>query len=640
MGFYRLRVASLSLGLLGLVSCKGNPGPGLKLQIAESASQHACIKTDKSGFPLSAVLRDGTVRLSVLQKQGTGWQFQCDIKATLPDDHPSIDLGTTDRSQYAFFAELFDASGKRVYTGAVQGKSSAAADGSAGILPMFEVGSWNCPASGMVGPRAFHSATALPGGEVLIYGGVETGVVAGISDSMGVIDTVEMYDPAKAAFQTVSVAGKGPIARAFHQVAVLSATDTQVKLMVFGGVTAPRGRQVLTTPFNNAPLRLAPCGEAAPAGPELLTLKFDAGKWTVTSEAVGQTDTAAFAGTTALPQGGLVSVAGAKFSSTPPCTMSIFVDLLKPTAGTAVQKAVAWSGASGEVFGSGAFSSGFLAPSLTLLSKSSALALGGSWPASSTMTPPMTALLLTGLPEAPAAQTAMAQSVAGVATAFHTATRIGGPLDASPAFPVDVLVTGGFQLTDSATPSPGQPPSAANAVRVYTVKDATSAPNESAITPYQVATCGSSSAHYRPAAYEAASATASGRRVVITGGSATQVAGCNDCETASDTSLLCTLTQSSLYDATSRSLSRLPAMAVARFGHQQTLLQDGGILVTGGLTRKMGQTTEVTSEAEIYNPRSSNTSTADLDDPVTLSLPAADQPGRVGVDAQKPCSLL
>lgn len=640
MGFYRLRVASLSVGLLSLISCKGNPGPGLKLQIAESASQHACIKTDKSGFPLSAVLRDGTVRLSVLQKQGSGWQFQCDIKATLPDDHPSIDLGTTDRSQYAFFAELFDGSGKRLYTGAVQGKASAGADGSAGILPMFEVGSWNCPASGMVAPRAFHSATALPGGEVVVYGGVETGVVAGISDSMGVIDTVEIYDPAKAAFQTVSVSGKGPLARAFHQVAVLSATDTQVKLMVFGGVTAPRGRQVLTTPITNAPLRLAPCGEAAPAGPELLTLKYDAGKWTVTSEAVAQTDTAAFSGMTSLPQGGLVSIAGSKFTSTPPCTTSIFVDLLKPTAGTAVQKAVAWSGASGEVFGSASFTSGFLAPSLTALSKNTALALGGSWPASSTMTPPMTALVLTGLPDAPAAQTAMSQSVSGVATAFHTATRIGGPLDTSPAFPIDVLVTGGFQMTDSATPSPGQPPAAASAVRIYTVASATSTPTQKLVTPYLPGTCGSTKPHYRPAAYEAASATASGRRVVITGGSATQVSGCNDCETASDTSLLCTLTQSSLYDSTSGSLQQLPPMAVARFGHQQTLLQDGGILVTGGLTRKLGQTTEVTSEAEIYNPRSSNTSTADLDDPVTLSLPAADQAGRVGIDVQKPCSLL
>ena len=163
----------------------------------------------------------------------------------------------------------------------------------------------------------------------------------------------------------------------------------------------------------------------------------------------------------------------------------------------------------------------------------------------------------------------MAQSVAGWRRRF---TRRHGLAGRSTQSGVSCRCAGHWRFPADRfrDPSPGQPPSAANAVRVYTVKDATSAPNESAITPYQVATCGSSSAHYRPAAYEAASATASGRRVVITGGSATQVAGCNDCETASDTSLLCTLTQSSLYDATSRSLSRLPAMAVAIWSSADT----------------------------------------------------------------------
>jgi hypothetical protein len=640
MGFYRLRVASLSVGLLGLVSCKGSPGPGIKLQVAESASQHACIKTDKSGFPLAAVLREGTVRLSVLQKQGSSWQFQCDLTAKLPDEHPSIDLGAVDRNQYAFFAELFDPAGQRVLTGALQGKSSVSADGGPGILPMFEVESWNCPASGMVAARGFHSATALPGGEVLIYGGVETGVSAGNAESMGVTDTVELYEPSKAAFQVVTVSGKGPLPRAFHQTAVLSATDTQVKLMVFGGITAPRGRQVLTTPITDAPLRLAPCGEAAPAGAEILTLKSDGTKWTVTSDAVAQTDVAGFAGTAALSQGGLVSIGGSKFSSMPPCTSTIYVDLLKPTAGTPVQKAVAWSGQSGEVYGQTALTTGFLAPSLTPISKRAALAIGGAWPASAAMDPPMTALLLTGIPEAPTATAAMGQTLMGVPTAFHTATRIGGALGDSPTYPVDVLLTGGFQMTDSSTPAPGQPPAAASAVRVYSVKDDTSAPTLRAVTPYLPGACGSAQPHYRAASYEAASATASGQRVVITGGTATQVSGCNDCESSADTSLLCTLSQASEYDSGKNSFRQLPAMAMARFGHQQTLLQDGGILVTGGLTRKVGKTTEATSESEIYNPRASSTATADLDDPVTLSLPAGEQASRVGVDARNPCTHL
>lgn len=644
MGSYRLRIASISFGLLGLLGCKGNPGPGLKLQLAESASQHACLKTDKSGFPLSAVLRDGSVRLSVLQQQGSGWQFQCDITAKLPDEHPSIDLGPMDRSQFAFFAELFDAAGKRIYTGAVSGKSSVSSDGGAGILPMFGVESWNCPASGMIGARAFHAATAIPSGEVLLYGGVETNVVAGNAEAMSVTDTLEIYDPAKATFQAVTVSGKAPSPRAFHQMAVLSVTDATVKLIVFGGITAGRGRQVLTTPTTNAPIRLAPCGDAQPAGPEILTLKYDGAKWTVSSETPPQQqETSAFAGSAALTHGGLVSVGGAKLSGLPQCSVG-GGDLLSPGNGAAVQRAVAWSGASGETFGSTALTAGFLGPSLTPISNRDAVALGGAWPATATMAPSMVSLLLSSLPDAPTASSPMGQNVSGVPTTFHTATRIGRALADSPVYPTDILVTGGFQMTNSVTPQPGQPPATASAVRVYTLADASSAPMVRTVTPYLPAACGSAQPHYRPAAFEAASATASGQRVVITGGSATQVSGCNDCEAAADTSLLCTLSQASVYDSGKNSFRQIPAMALARFGHQQTLLQDGGILVTGGLTRRTDRSgvrlTEATSEAEIYNPRAASTEAPDLDDPVTQALPADQQAGRVGVDAQKPCTIL
>ena len=83
------------------------------------------------------------------------------------------------------FAERSDASGKRVYTGAVQGKSSAAATEVPDFAGCLASGAGTVRAVGMVGARVFHSATALPGGEVPIYGGVETGVVPSISDSMG-----------------------------------------------------------------------------------------------------------------------------------------------------------------------------------------------------------------------------------------------------------------------------------------------------------------------------------------------------------------------------------------------------------------------------------------------------------------------
>lgn len=648
MGFYRLRVAGLSLGIALLLGCKGNPGPGLKLQLAESAEQHACVKTDNSGFPLSAVLRGGTVRLSVLQKQEAGWQFQCDIKATLPDDHPSISLGATDRSQFAFFAELFDGSGKRVFTGAVQGKSSASADGSPGILPLFEVGKWSCPASAMAAPRAFHSATSLPGGEVLLFGGVELGIIAGRPESMGLTDTIEIYDPSRAVFQTVNVSGTPPRARAFHQVAVLSSTDATIKLVAFGGISAPRRREALIVggAGSSTPLRLAPCGpETKPGGVEFLSLTYASGVWTLTSTSSSETDAAAFAGVGALPQGGLVTSAGAVgFSPLSQCSSSSYLDLLKPSASTIGKQAVAWFGPSGETRTAASFQVGFLAPSLTLLSKNTAMVLGGQWLSSTATPPPLTALFLTGLPDAPAAPTATGFVAPGVPRAFHTATRLGNALETAPAFPTDVLVTGGFEMTDTNTLQPGQPSSIASAIRLYTLQNTTSAPTEKAIAAWSSGSCGATEDHYRAATFEAATATASGNRVVVTGGSPSFGGGCNDCEDG-DASLLCTTKQAGLFVAGANQLQKLPTMALGRLGHRQTLLLDGNILVTGGLIRKRDATTsawstQATNEAEVFNPRSTDVSNPDLDDPATQSFPASERNGRVGTDAQKPCSVL
>ena len=50
---------------------------------------------------------------------------------------------------------------------------AAKADGVQPILPLFPVGNWGCPASIMAASRAFHSATMLPNGEVLLLGGVD-----------------------------------------------------------------------------------------------------------------------------------------------------------------------------------------------------------------------------------------------------------------------------------------------------------------------------------------------------------------------------------------------------------------------------------------------------------------------------------
>lgn len=646
MGFYRLCVAGFFFGVVGLVGCKGNPGPGLKLQLAVSAREHACVKTDGSGFPLTSALRDGVVRLSVLKKEDAGWQFQCDLQAKLPDDHPSIDLGPAERGQYAFFAELFDSNGNRSFTGAVQGKSSVAADGSAGVLPLFEVGQWSCPASGMTVPRAFHSATALPGGEVLLYGGVEVGIVAGKPGSMGVTETVEVYDPARAVFQTVAVSGSpAPLARAFHQVAVLSATQDTVKLIAFGGITAPRRQEALVVPGagTNTPLRLAPCGTATkPGGVQLLTLKFGAGSYSLSASEPQDADTAAFSGVAPLIGGGLLMAAGATdFSPLPQCSGG-FLDLLKPTAKNVGKQAVAWSGPDAATRSATSVQAGFLAPTVTMISADTAVVLGGEWLMASATAPSWRVLFLTNVPGGLATPLGTGFSGSGSPTAFHTATRLGGPLGAAPAFPVDVLVTGGFEMTDTNTTQPGQPPAANSAVRLYTLQDAASAPTLKSIQVWKPAACGATTDHYRAATFEAASETASGSRVVVTGGSPA-FGSCLECE-GGDNDLLCSTKQASIYQAGTDTLQQLPPMSMARLGHRQTRLFDGNILVTGGLVRKANTSgtilTQATNEAEVFNPRFTDTRSPDVDDPATLALPAAERPNRTGIAAQKPCSIL
>jgi len=89
-------------------------------------------------------------------------------------------------------------------------------------------------------PRAFHSATLLPTGEVLFLGGLTgpaSGASADFTPAAGayVTASAELYDPASGRVTPLVIAGLSP--RAFHQVVVLG-TDANgdVRLAVSGGL--------------------------------------------------------------------------------------------------------------------------------------------------------------------------------------------------------------------------------------------------------------------------------------------------------------------------------------------------------------------------------------------------------------------
>lgn len=644
------RRAGLGCGLAAwalLAGCSSSPtGPGLRLQVAALAGSQSC-QRGTTGVPFTPLLREGTLRLSVLRRDPDGTKLQCDLTAAVPSQRASIDLGPVDRARVDIFAEFFDQSGKRVLSGAALGASSVGTDGTPQSLPLYPVGEWSCPAGVMSTGRAFHSATPLPNGEVLLLGGIEA--VAGYgTDVFGVLASAEIFDPRKGSFSGFNSPGLAP--RAFHQAAVLSATESEVRILVYGGVTAPSsGLPVLLSPNSASPIRLSPAGSAAPAGAELLVYKPASRTLTSTMVTTTGSHTTAFAGGAGLVGGGLLVAGGSTFAANgafnrnTPTTLGANGELaLGPPAAMTANLTFAPTPPMPSPW--------LLAPSVTPLSPATALVLGAQVPALVTDPINMLAVPVSGLPQGLTVPSPMGVQLMGAPTVYHTATRLGPPLTAAGVSgEAQILVTGGFLMTAQPPQIPGQPPTPDLAVRLYTVPDPAGAQGPisyQAIPAYSpTAMCGLDDGHYRPAGFEAAAATPSGQQVLVTGGTPTVRYGANqcvDCEPADSATskLLCVLSQVSLYNAATRTFSAGPRLGLGRMGHQQTVLRDGTILVTGGLIRPGGDATTATPEAELWNPRAADPAQLDPEDPVVPILDDGQKALRPGLGLASPCPVL
>lgn len=646
---YRFGVGLVGVAL-GLAGCsKGPQGPGIKFQLAENARAGGCRKTTGEGMPYKPLLRDGTLRLSVLRRDQDTRTLHCDLVAEVPAEKPNIDLGSVDRTRLDLFAELFDKTGNRIYSGAALSNASTGMDGQPQVVTLFPVADWGCPAGAPVTARAFHSATMLPSGEVLLLGGIAAvSAVSGYgSDVFDVLSSPELYDPRKGVFTALTGTAAAIKPRAFHQAAVVSATDTQIRILVYGGLTKKTSLPVLLSADVPTLFRLAPTGSADPAGAELLT--YDVANRTLTSEDVGMdTHKTGFAGGTALPGGGLLVMGGGSFAATGTVSRSKPIDLTKNTelvVGTVAQ------GQSSPTLSYSAMTAKlpwYLGSSVTPLSSSTAMVLGARLPQMAGDVLDAGAVMLKGLPAAPSAVADAGVKVSGAATVFHTATRLGLPIGSNTgATEAQVLVTGGFEVVAQPPQKLTQPPSGITAVRLYTISDPEGTPSIKSylpIPPYQArVTCGADDGHYRPAGFEAATATALGRQVLITGGSPTvdSTTPCIDCEPGDGNlgSVLCVLRQAVMYDADNQKFSAVNPMQIGRFGHRQTLLPDGNVLVSGGLVRN-GAMTEATAEAEIYNPRTVDSTKPDLSDPIGQYLTAEQVAARGGKGLAAACSVL
>ena len=150
---------------------------------------------------------------------------------------------------------------------------------------------------------------------------------------------------------------------------------------------------------------------------------------------------------------------------------------------------------------------------------------------------------------------------------------------------------------------------------------------------------------YRPVAFDAATLLPSGDRVLTTGGTPRVASGCNDCPTSTD-GLGCALAQSAIVTVPATGASQVvpagPApnfvdMQVARYGHTQTVLADGTVLVVGGFTRRAALppaafATYVVSAAEVWNAARLVPPTP-VRDPLSTALSDPDDPLRADLAA-------
>lgn len=447
-------------------------------------------------------------------------------------------------------------------------------------------GRLGCTLSTMAEARAFHSATTLPGRRVLVAGGLVAarGESRVVDEGSGlfITDSIEIYDGATGKFIQPVVTGEPGIRRAFHEAFLMpGSTASQVRVLLLGGVgqgTVPEaGGVVLVRQGPQHPFRLSPSSAADAAAAEILTVDFSEDPPTVTRSRTDLDDWPArfFAGGASYGQGGACLAGGARsLQVSGDFATESSVDLGYPDTGEHYPLA-----------------GSLLVPrvGLTLTSVSSAVTL--AWGGNLGQADPLSTLAeRIALSPAPPSATALGYDDLSstlddpVATVFHTVT----PLDGG-----DFLVVGGFEI---------QPGLALNPSDATVIHRVVLYPDDFFSMHGQDAT------GFVPVGYHAAVKLADGR-VLITGGSPYSQPGTVPCVGEGLHSWTCSMSQAFIYTPGTEAWSRnsfepLPGggLVVPRFGHRMVLLEDGMVLVTGGLSRE-GEVLSTEASAEVLNPR-------------------------------------
>ena len=664
-----MRLLSYCACLLAVGCGPDTLGPQLKLVVAGTVDNNQTCSGSMTGG-LSSLSGIQSVRVTIRVRDSGGKTLALcdtqppasDVSMIPPPDFGFPTAGTDANSTIDFFAEAWDnqPTPNRLASGALLGQPIGSA--SLPILRLFGTESFRC-----FGPppmvdrtqyrlklaRAFHTATPLPDGEVLIAGGL-TAAINGTdgpanNDEYFIVGTIEVYQPSTGTFVSLSGDNMSARPRAFHHAALLPDDGSHTfRVLLVGGITTTAPQQTALHDYTGEgfpyTFRLTPVNGGA-------TLQHQDAVEIITYDPNGKT---------------------------------IKSTVVTPAAGfhpTAYQAAAALSGKSGNAEGIATAGGATVAAGVLTLDQHLDVSPDGKTVRAAMLTDNRLGGTLVALDDT------HGMIVGGIADAtvmpaqsqFEQVTFGGGAPVASPYFAAmspfpnlqfatatalpppggnmlpSVLVSGGLETLQHAATNPPSDNGGLYLVTQQTMNVACGAMGMMMCPAYVVkpvaagmpfaydpATCNLPN-RWKPVAWNAATLLPSGDRVLVTGGTPRNVNNqptCHDCD-GTDNSLSCAVKQSGVYSIVKNDIESIhpngppttpPSMTenlqIARFGHTQTILPDGTVAIIGGFTRKtnMANKTETwgVAEVEIWNPSRRqvvvDNKQADLDDPVRADL--------------------
>jgi len=644
-----------ALATCAAAACSGNTGPPMRIRLAHAATDDARCFVPGGGpqpadEPLPGVtlddspldpLRVDTVRISIRTHAPgdvTG-TFLCDRVLKVPRDVPSLQLPRSGAQSLDIYAEAFaplaagDTVPRRVAVGSLLGvplSSKTIPD-----LRLYPDERFRCLNQKLNRPRAFHTATLLPDGEVLIVGGL-TPTPNADDEAFGasplfLTAEAEVYDPSTNTFLQVAE-DDAPLPRAFHQAAFVGTTgDGKYQVLLVGGATADATQSAFgantggaapgtrIVPFDTSGTLINPLPIAA-ADAELLT--YDPATHSATRTVMGGFTKGVYQGA-AMFADGMAVAGGIDWNSMP----------LQPMATIKRVEVSRAMEAPPRFF---TLPTPRMGATLTALNDDRALVWGGQIAPTDPAGEHITGLSAGGT---------MAGTTITLATApptqFHTATLL--PQDTGQTNRT-IVVTGGFLETTTNMGQALQPPAPMAAARLLTVTvGGTVSQSTPLFSSYPLDSTCAIAGRYRPAGWESAVDLGRGR-VLITGGAPTVSGTCNDCDDGGS-DFRCATRQASLFTTPSTMSPAREGLQIPRYGHTSTLMRDGNVLIVGGVTSAAGNP-RVLRDIEVYNPRpivpafDPSSGNPDPDDPVAGDLTSTVRPPGEPLSATAQCGEL